>query len=299
MIISTEHIEKKFGKVKVLRDVCLQVPENSAFALIGTNGAGKTTTIRMLLNILKPDSGRATILGIDTQQLSHREYLQIGYVSENQKLPERLTIEQYFNYLRVLYPNWDRDIETELRTNLELPPDRLLSKLSHGMRMKTVLVAALCFRPKLLILDEPLSGLDSLARDEVVEGMLQQAEDTTILISSHELAEIENFTTHVAFMNKGRLTFQEPIESMRNRFREINITLSAQKNIPDDIPATWLSPRVNGHNLQMVVSDYQDDESLYQRLVEFFGAVQFESESMSLRDISKALIREGRKETVT
>lgn len=299
MIISTEHVEKRYGKVKVLKDVSLQVPENSAFALIGTNGAGKTTTLRMLLNIIKPNSGTATILGVDTQKLSYQDYSQIGYVSENQKLPLRLTIDNYFDYLRVLYRNWDRSLERKLRSELELPPSRLLSKLSHGMRMKTVLVAALSFRPKILILDEPLSGLDSLVRDEVVEGMLQQADETTILISSHELAEIENFTTHVAFMNKGKLMFQESIESMRNRFQEINITLSQQKIIPDNHPPSWLSPQVRGHSLQFVESNFQTDEQLHQQLTKFFGAVQYDVEPMSLRDISKALIREGRKDTST
>lgn len=296
MIISTEHVNKAYGKVEVLQDISLQVPENSAFALIGTNGAGKTTTIRMLLNIIKPDSGTASVLGIDSKSLSHQDYRHIGYVSENQILPERLTIEQYFDYLRVLYGNWDKHLEQELRTQLELPPSRLLSKLSHGMRMKTVLIAALSFRPKVLILDEPLSGLDSLVRDEVVEGMLQQAHETTILISSHELAEIENFTTHVAFMNKGKLLFQEPIESMRSRFREVNITLSAQKDLPIDIPSSWLSPRVSGHSLQFIESNFENKELLYQRLASHFGPIQFEVNPMSLREISKTLIREGRKD---
>ncbi|MEX0903687.1 MAG: ABC transporter ATP-binding protein [Pseudohongiellaceae bacterium] len=294
MIINTENLSKHYGRVDVLKDLNLRVPEGSAFALVGTNGAGKTTSMRILVNILQADSGKATVLGVDSTRLSQSDFTRIGYVSENQELPERLTIEQYFNYLRALYPNWDRNLEQNLRRKMELPPSRMLSKLSHGMRMKTVLIAGLAFRPKLLILDEPLSGMDTLTRDEVVEGLLDQADETTILISSHELAEIENFTSHIAFMDKGKLYFQEAIESLRARFREVNITLSAQKALPQQLPASWLSTEISGHSLRLVESKFENYEAMQQKLVAHFGAVRFDAESMSLREISKVLIRDAR-----
>ncbi len=294
MIVDINQVSKSYGGVKVLQDLNLQVPEGSAFALIGTNGAGKTTTMRLLVNIIQPDSGTALINGINTRALSPHDLTQIGYVSESQTLPDRLTIEQYFSYLRALYSNWDRSLEKNLRKKLDLPPSRPLSKLSHGMRMKTVLIAGLAFRPKLLILDEPLSGMDTLTRDEVLEGLLGQAEDTTILISSHELAEIENFTTHIAFMDKGKLLFQESIESLRSRFREIHVTLSVKKEMPQDYPASWLNPQISGHSLRLIESNYQNYELMFSTLATHFGAVRFEEEAMNLREISKVLIREGR-----
>ena len=118
--------------------------------------------------------------------------------------------------------------------------------------MKTLLVGALAFRPKLLVLDEPLSGLDTLVRDEVVNGLLQQAADTTILISSHELTEIETFTTHVAFMQNGRLLLQEAIETLQSRFREVSVTLSAVKELPQPLPDGWLLPEIEGHRLRFI-----------------------------------------------
>src|SRR5690606_33506395 len=186
-----------------------------------------------------------------------------------QTLPERLTIAQYFDYLRALYANWDRGLEKSLRRNLDLPPDRALGKLSHGMRMKTVLVAGLAFRPKLLILDEPLSGMDTLTRDEVVEGLLEQADETSILISSHELAEIENFTSHIAFMDKGVLHFQESIESLQSRFREVHVTLSAQKDLPDSYPKSWLFPEISGHSLRFIESAFDNKDVLSRQLAEY------------------------------
>ena len=298
MIVETEQLCKSYGGVEVLKRIDLRVPEASAFALVGTNGAGKTTTMRMLVNILQADSGTATVLGRDSRRLRPEDFHEIGYVSESQDLPERLTIEQYFDYLRALYPRWDRGIEDTLRRRMQLPPKRMLSKLSHGMRMKTVLIAGLAFRLRLLILDDPLSGMDTLTRDEVVEGLLDQAAETTILISSHELAEIENFTSYIAFMDDGSLFFQESIESLHDRFRSVQVTLSAQKKLPAKRPTNWLAPEIQGHSLQFIETDYCGSDALVGQLNEHFGAVQCDAEPMSLREISKVLIREARDSTM-
>ena len=159
------------------------------------------------------------------------------------------------------------------------------------MRMKALLVGALAFRPKLLVLDEPLSGLDTLVRDEVVNGLLQQAADTTILISSHELTEIESFTTHVAFMQNGRLLLQEAIENLQARFREVSVTLSAVKELPRPLPDDWLLPEIEGHRLRFVASNYRDDATLHQELTRHFGAVKMECEPMPLRAIANSLMQ--------
>ena len=201
-MIRINHLSKKFGRHEVIHGVTFSVPEASAYALIGSNGAGKTTTIRILMNMLESTSGSASLLGVDSRRLSHRELAQIGYVSENQLLPEALSIREYLDYLRPFYPRWDRTLESSILRDLRLPLDRKIGQLSHGMRMKMALACALPFRPKLLVLDEPFSGLDPLVRDEFMEGMLRQADETTVLISSHELTEIEGVATHIAFMDK-------------------------------------------------------------------------------------------------
>lgn len=291
MIIETHGLQKRFGKVEAIEDLNLSVPEGSVFALIGPNGTGKTTTIRMLMNILHPDGGNIEVLGRPSRDLTYRDFQRIGYVSESQKLPEGLSIAQYFAYLRSLYPAWDRELERELCEQFELPPARKLKHLSHGMRMKTLLIGALAFRPKLLVLDEPLSGLDTLVRDEVVSGLLQQAHETTVLISSHELTEIEHFITHVAFMQNGRLLLQEAIETLQSRFREVTVTLSAAKELPNPCPDSWLLPEVNGHRLKFVTSAFEDEQSLYQELTQRFGAVKVDSEALPLRTVANTLMQ--------
>jgi ABC-2 type transport system ATP-binding protein len=291
MIIETKGLYKRFGKVEAVEDLNLSVPEGSVFALIGPNGTGKTTTIRVLMNILHADGGSIEVLGTPSRALTYRDFQRIGYVSENQKLPEGLTIAQYFAYLRSLYPSWDRELERDMCEQFELPPARKLKHLSHGMRMKTLLIGALAFRPKLLVLDEPLSGLDTLVRDEVVSGLLQQAHETTVLISSHELTEIEHFVTHVAFMQNGHLLLQEAIETLQSRFRDVTVTLSATKNLPQPCPDTWLLPELSGHRLHFVTSAFDDEQSLYQEMTRHFGAVSVSSEPMPLRSVVNALMQ--------
>jgi ABC-2 type transport system ATP-binding protein len=295
MIIETRNAAKRYGHFDAVEDLDLQVPEGSVFALIGPNGAGKTTTIRLLMNILRPDQGEITVLGTPSQRLVPRDFERIGYVSESQKLPGALRLAQYFQYLRALYPTWDPALEKSLSDQFELPPDRRIGHLSHGMRMKALLVGALAYKPKLLVLDEPLSGLDTLVRDEVVNGLLQQAADTTILISSHELSEIESFTTHVAFMQNGRLILQEDIESLQRRFREVHVTLSAVKDLPSPLPEGWLVPEIEGHRLRFICSHHDDDGRLYQRLAQHFGAIQMESSPMSLRSIANSLMQQRKR----
>jgi ABC-2 type transport system ATP-binding protein len=295
MIVESHHVSKRFGRFEAIEDLSLSVPEGSVFALIGANGTGKTTTIRMLMNILRPDRGDITVLGTPSRKLGPKDFEQIGYVSEGQRLPGGLTLAQYFAYLRALYPAWDRDLEKELCEQFELPPSRKIKHLSHGMRMKTLLVGALSFRPKLLVLDEPLSGLDTLVRDEVVHGLLQQAADTTILISSHELAEIESFTTHVAFLQNGRLFLQEAIETLQTRFRNVSVTLSAVKELPQPLPEGWFLPEIEGHRLRFVTSSFESDQQLYQQLVQHFGAVQMETEPMPLRTVANALMQQRKR----
>src|SRR5580704_10092132 len=213
-MIRADNLWKKFGRHEALRGLTFSVPEGSAYALIGANGAGKTTAIRILMNILEAERGSVSILGVDSRRLSPHELAQIGYVSENQDMPARLTVAEYLDYLRPFYPTWNKSLEATIRGQLRLPPERRIGHLSHGMRMKMLLACALPFRPKLLILDEPFSGLDPLVRDEFMEGLLEQAGEMTVLVSSHELSEIEGLASHVAFLDEGKLLFIETMADL-------------------------------------------------------------------------------------
>lgn len=295
MIIQTDNIWKKYGRFDALQGLSIAVPEGSAFALIGANGAGKSTTIKTLLNIISPSRGAATILGVDSRKISPKELAQIGYVSENQKMPGRMTVAGYIAYLRPFYPTWDRDLETDVLSRLRLPPDRKIKNLSHGMRLKMALACALPFRPKLLVLDEPFSGLDPLVRDEFMENLLHQAGDgMTILISSHELMELEGVATHVAFLNRGRLLFQETMNDLMDRLREVHLTLDRGDRTPAQMPKEWLDFRVSGNVASFVDTAYSESR-LATDIATAFGSVRdIDAQPIGLRAIFKTLARATR-----
>lgn len=288
-MIRADNLWKKFGRHEALRGLSFSVPEGSAYALIGANGAGKTTAVRILMNILEAERGAATVLGVDTRRISPRELAQIGYVSENQDIPKALSVTEYLDYLRPFYPGWDKSLEASILRDLRLPGRVRIGDLSHGMRMKVALACALPFRPKLLILDEPLSGLDSLVRDEFMAGLLQQAGETTILISSHELGEIEGVATHVGFLEEGKLLFEESMSDLTGRFREVHVTLDREASLPGRAPKDWLNVRTMGNVVMFVDSRFSKD-GLESGIESLNGGVRnVDTRAMSLRSIFTAL----------
>jgi ABC-2 type transport system ATP-binding protein len=293
-MIGVDNLWKRFRRHDALRGLSFSIPEGSAFALIGANGAGKTTTIKVLMNILEPSRGSATVLGVDSRRISPRQLSQIGYVSENQDMPERLTVAQYIDYLRPFYSRWDSVLEASILGQLRLPPDRKIGDLSHGMRMKMSLACALPFRPKLLILDEPFSGLDPLVRDEFMEGLLQQAGEMTVLISSHELSEIDGVATHVAFLDEGRLLFEESMSDLSGRFREVHVTVGRHASAPAQAPKNWLHVRAAGSVLMFVDTQFAEDD-LGERIRSVVGDVRgIDTQPMGLRSIFTTLARAAR-----
>jgi ABC-2 type transport system ATP-binding protein len=293
-MIRVENLWKKFGRFDALRGLSFEVPQGSAFAMIGANGAGKTTTIKVLMNIIEPTRGSATILGVDSRKVSPRELAQIGYVSENQDMPPRLTVGEYVAYLRPFYSTWDRELESSIARQLRLPLERKIGDLSHGMRMKMALMCALPYRPKLLILDEPFSGLDPLVRDEFMEGLLGQAGEMTILISSHELGEIDGVATHVAFLDEGKLLFQESMSELIGRFREVHVTLEVEGAEPRQAPKEWMQMRALGNVLTFVDTRF-DENGLGERVrSRIHGVRGIDVQPMPLRSIFTTLARAAR-----
>jgi ABC-2 type transport system ATP-binding protein len=245
-IIQTQNLTRSYGRTDALKGLDLIVPEQAIYALVGPNGAGKTTIIKLLMNILRPTAGTAQVLGQPTTSLGGEIFTKIGYVSENQELPEWMTVRYFLDYVKPFYPTWDLALEQHLLSRFDLPLDRKLKNLSRGMKMKVALASVLSYRPALIVLDEPFSGLDPLVRDELIEGLLERAPDSTILLSSHDLAEIESFATHVGYLDRGRLLFSEEMTTLADRFREVEITLNQPEPLPVNMPTTWLQPQTAG-----------------------------------------------------
>lgn len=298
--IEIRQLSKTFRGDKALAPIDLTVPAGSILALVGPNGAGKTTLIKLLLNIIPATAGEAFILGKSTSSLSGKDFTQIGYISEKQELPGWMSVRQFMDYLRPFYPTWD---EEGLFAELDLPPERKLKHLSRGMQMKAMLASVLAFGPSVILMDEPFSGLDPVVRDELIQCLVGRIRPdsecpeepaTTILISSHDLGEIESFATHVAFLQEGKLLFVEPLDTLITRFREVTVTLPQSETVRQRmsaLPEGWICPESSGSVARFIHmrAHIENSEEAIRRL--FPEAEHVQEEPMSLRTIFLGLAK--------
>jgi ABC-2 type transport system ATP-binding protein len=296
-VISTAHLTKKFLSSEAIHDLNFEVPEASIFGYLGPNGAGKTTTIKTIMNIFVASAGSATVLGLDSRRLSPARLQQIGYVSENQEMPGWMSVDYYLDYCRAFYPDWDPALCDSLLRQFDLPRKQKLKQLSRGMRMKAALVSAIAYRPQLLVLDEPFSGLDPLVRDELIEGILAISADHrwTVFVSSHDLAEIENLVTHVAYLDHGHLEFSEELASLQARFREVEVTCASPAQLPAPWPQAWLKPETSSAVIRFVATDYAEDRTSQQVKAMFPACRDLSIQPMSLRSIFVTLAKARRR----
>ena len=293
--IRTDGLAKKFRGVEALRDLNLVVPEGAVYALVGPNGAGKTTAIKILMNIFRATRGRAEVLGFDSTQLAGQKFCAVGYVSENQDLPGWMRVRDLLEYLRPFYPSWDRSLEDDLVRQFDLPLSRKLRHLSRGMRMKAALASALAYHPKLIVLDEPFTGLDPLVRDELIQGLLERAEEATIFVSSHDLAEIESFASHVGYLEQGRLIFSEELPTLVDRFREVELTYDAPPALPQILPESWMQVGSSAGVIRFVETRFDPAETIAQVRSVLGDPKDATFDAMSLRSIFLAMAKDGRR----
>lgn len=297
-VIDIAGVGMNFGKFPALRNINLQVKRGSAMALLGENGAGKTTALRVLTNLYRASAGSGTVLG-EALGCDHSAFFQrLGYVSENQRLPLRWTLQGMLDYLRPQYPTWDESFCNELIDNFELPRQRRLGQMSRGMQMKAALVSSLAYRPELLLLDEPFSGLDPLVREELIDGILDLMDggNWTLLLSSHDIHEVERLCDSVSVIEHGRIVLSEPLDTLQQRFRRWSIHSTAACS-RGDFPDDWLLVEQHDPQRWSFVETRHDRESSPTRIQEFFGPLTGqESQSLSLRDIYLVLAKDKKRQ---
>jgi ABC-2 type transport system ATP-binding protein len=219
-MIELMHLRKEYDALLAVDDVCLTVPQGEIFGLIGPNGAGKTTTIRMAAGLLAPTMGRARVAGVDVAQEPERAQQYIGYLADFFALYEDLKVWEYLDYFAHAYKLPESEISSRInevitQVNLEIKRDEMIRGLSRGMKQRLGIARAIIHRPKVMLLDEPASGLDPKARLEL-RNLLRSLRDqgATILISSHILTELEGFCTSIGIMERGRLVRSGSIEQV-------------------------------------------------------------------------------------
>ncbi len=226
-VIQFDNVTKRFAGRAAVDQVSFQVPRGVIFALLGENGAGKTTCIRTMLGLERADSGSATVLGVDSRRDGLEIRRRVGYVPEQPALYEWMTVAEIGWFAAGFYPAGYQEHYLELIRSFDLPTDRRIRKLSKGMRARVSLSLAMAHRPELLILDEPTSGLDTLVRRSFLESMVDVAADgRTVLLSSHQIPEVERVADIVAIMHQGRLVVCEPLEQLKSRLERWTISLS-------------------------------------------------------------------------
>jgi ABC-2 type transport system ATP-binding protein len=215
--IEVKGLTRKFSKKTALKNVDLTVSRGRVLGLVGENGAGKTTLIKHLMGFLKAQQGTVRVFGIDPVKDPAGALSRIGYLSEDRDLPHWMRVDELMNYTRAFYPDWDVSYAEELRRIFRLDASAKVKQLSRGQKARAALLTALAFRPPLLLLDEPSSGLDPVVRRDILGAIIRTVADEgrTVLFSSHLLEEVERVADDVAMIHEGEVVMCASLEEIK------------------------------------------------------------------------------------
>lgn len=227
-VIEISALTRRFGAVTALDDVSFTLRRGGVYGLVGANGAGKTTLIRHILGLLRAESGWVRVFGLDPVADPVGVLSRVGYLSEENDLPRWMRVDELIRYTRAFYPHWDDAYAEELRLTFALEPTAKVKHLSKGQKARLGILIALAYRPELLVLDEPSSGLDPIVRRDILGAIIRTIahEGRSVLFSSHLLDEVEEVADHVTMISHGRILLSAPLEEIKQSHRAGGRTLS-------------------------------------------------------------------------
>ena len=288
-VIETKGLTKLFGRKLAVDSLDLGVPRGCVYGLAGRNGAGKTTTIRMLLGLLRPTSGSASVLGLDPRKKDVEIRRRLGYVPETHHIYPWMKVREVMKFCAPFYPTWNWGRCKELLGRFELDEKQKIKELSRGMVAKVALTLALAHDPELLVLDEPTSGLDVVVRREFLESIVRliAEEGRTVFISSHLLADVERVADRIALLHGGKLKLVEELSSLKARFRRVEIAFSEEP--PEALEVEGIMGiSKDGRRWEVVFDRFAS--STMQELRLACPSAQAEEKSMGFEDIFVALV---------
>ena len=298
--VEMKNVSRAFGVGKDLTqavdNLTLSVPRGSVYGLLGANGAGKTTSIRMMVSHLKPDSGEIRVLGADPAEYTTDTRRRIAYISENMQIPKWMSMEDAVGFCKPLYPNWNEPLYQELLKTFDLKPSRRYEESSKGQRRAMCIIIALCQEPEILIMDEPASGLDTLARRHFLSELLKITcdENKTVLFSSHILGDIERTVDRVAILMRERMVLEGELDTLKEKVRRISFRAESG-NIAE--PAANLFHTLRNirdrSSIQWVVTDFEE-EKFVQLRESLPDSVAVEVEGFNLEELFMESIESGR-----
>jgi len=223
-MLEMKHVSKTFGDFKALDDLSLAVPQGAVYGLVGPNGAGKSTAIRLVNGIYRPDSGEITLEGLPIYENPVVKQ-SIGYIPDDVFFFPAATMEEMRRFYRQIYPKFDDGLFDRLYEVFELPKKAQIRRFSKGMQKQAAFHLTLCCRPEVLILDEPVDGLDPVMRRQVMSMILSDVAEhgTSVLVSSHNLRELEDVCDHVGIMDHGKMLLQKSLSDMQGSTVKLQI----------------------------------------------------------------------------
>ena len=231
-MLELKNISKTFGKCKALDGLSMTVPRGSVYGLVGPNGAGKSTAIRLMTGIYRPDSGSVTMEGLPVYE-NPVSKMRIGYIPDDIFYFPSATMEEMRAFYRGIYPQFDEELYEKLFDVFQLPRKSPIRKLSKGMQKQAAFHLTICTRPEMLILDEPVDGLDPVMRRQVWSLILSDvaSSGTTVLISSHNLRELEDICDYVGIMDHGRMLLERSLADMQGSTHKLQMV----GDVPEDL----------------------------------------------------------------
>ena len=288
-VIKTNNLSRYFGEVKAVDGLNLEVPAGSVFGYLGRNASGKTTTIRLLLDLIKPTSGSAMVLGHDPQKEAVAMRQKIGYVAEGQKMYGWMRVRELIKFTGGFYESWEDELADKYRERFELDPNAKVKTLSKGQNARLSLLLALASRPELLILDDPTMGLDPISRQEFLGDIVRaiQEEGRTVFFSTHILQELEQVADWVGILDRGKLMIASPVDELKASVKRYELTLEGPAPTSVEMQGVL---RLAASGRDLILTAQGEPGVIVSHLRQAYNPLSIEAISLSLDEIFAEIV---------
>ncbi|MBI3039912.1 ABC transporter ATP-binding protein [bacterium] len=287
-VITISNVTKRYGKKAVLDGISSQILDGQVVALLGRNGSGKTTLMRILYGLIEPDRGETSVLGNNSRTNYVELRKQTALVQEECHLYPWMSAETLAGFLSPLYPAWDEKLFSQTLIDLEVPLEKPVKFLSRGTRKKLMLSLALAAQPTVLLLDEPLSGLDPVVREQILSTLIRtlSSQGKTFFLTSHEINEIERVCDRVLILSQGKLILDLGLDQAKTKIQRILATLQTPVEVLPQHPSI-ISACARGAELDIIVQDFSAE--LMASILSNFMVKESRVEGLSIEEMFRHL----------